>query len=105
MAVVVQSVRFNKGIFNLREAERLAEDMAFDARWRGMRANEYPEGQSSHQWRLRQWHPDLFEPHSFRTVRLRTGIEAVIGRMKPALRRTRAYSNLIELQDAGATLA
>lgn len=66
----VQTVILSKNFFNQREAKS----------WIGrhdFRISKIDETANS--WRFRQQPPDWFEKRSFRTIRLRPGVEAVIG--------------------------
>ena len=66
----VQSVILSKNFFNQREAKS----------WIGrndFRISKIDETANS--WRFRQQPPDWFEKRSFRTIRLRPGVQAVIG--------------------------
>ena len=66
----VQTLILSQQFFNQREA-------ASWIRRHGFRLNKIDE--SKNFWRFRQQEPDEFEKDSFRTIRLRPGVEAVIG--------------------------
>ena len=66
----VQSVILSQQFFSLREAESWI-------RRNGFHISKIDESQNF--WRFRQQPPTRFEKESFRTIRLRPGVEAVIG--------------------------
>lgn len=78
--MVIQSVLFKKKYYPTRGAAiRWATSHGFT------HMKNDPNPSSVNLWRVRQREPDLFDPLTFRTVRVNKGIFYVVGKLKARL--------------------
>lgn len=74
----VQAVRFKKKDFTLVEARNKVNAMGYSSTYRG----KSPFTQTDNEWRFRILAPSKFDPDSFRTKRLKGGINLILGKLK-----------------------
>jgi len=74
----VQAIRLKKKNFTLVEARNKVNAMGYSSTYRG----KSPYTETDNEWRFRQVAPAKFDPESFRTKRLKGGINLILGKLK-----------------------
>jgi len=74
----VQAIRLKKKNFTLVEARNKVNAMGYTSTYRG----KSPYTETDNEWRFRQVAPAKFDPESFRTKRLKGGINLILGKLK-----------------------
>ncbi len=74
----VQAIRLKKRNFTLVEARNKVNSMGYSSTYMG----KSPFTQTENEWRFRQVAPSKFDSDSFRTKRLKGGINLILGKLK-----------------------
>ena len=76
--LVVQAIRLKKKNFTLIEARNKINQMGYSSTYRG----KSPYTETANEWRFRIISPARFYPETFRTKRLKGGINLILGRLR-----------------------